>query len=418
MEGQAHPAVSQPFAGVQSTVISAYKEESVIMLLTRKRWSRGKRPLVTLAVAGPMLIGLAVAAPSTLAASYPLPVISASGLNLSMPDPGVYLYNGTFYEFSTGTGLQESHSSIAAGPWTTPANELDTSSIPSWIDYSKGFWAPDMIRTTSGEFVVYFSAALAGIPSGNPAGSDADPAGGARCIGTAESSSPTGPFSINPAPLVCFSQYGAADNMTGDPASRVLGEGVVDASPVFVTISGSQELFLVYKTQGDPGSGQTVTIRMVRLSDSDGTTVLGDSHQLLYSSTGSFSDTIEGPSLIQNGSYFILFVAAGNYDSCGYSTEWFKSQHIWSWTNDGGTTLLDQSNTGGLCGPGGADVSASEVAGQDRIFFHGWVADNNGTITTTPESPTAGSAARVMYAAVLTFGSDGYTPIIGAYQGQ
>ena len=169
MEGQAHPAVSQPFAGVQSTVISAYKEESVIMLLTRKRWSRGKRPLVTLAVAGPMLIGLAVAAPSTLAASYPLPVISASGLNLSMPDPGVYLYNGTFYEFSTGTGLQESHSSIAAGPWTTPANELDTSSIPSWIDYSKGFWAPDMIRTTSGEFVVYFSAALAGIPSGNPA---------------------------------------------------------------------------------------------------------------------------------------------------------------------------------------------------------------------------------------------------------
>jgi hypothetical protein len=157
---------------------------------------------------------------------------------------------------------------------------------------------------------------------------------------------------------------------------------------------------------------------MVRLSDSDGTTVLGDSHQLLYSSTGSFSDTIEGPSLIQNGSYFILFVAAGNYDSCGYSTEWFKSQHIWSWTNNGGTTLLDQSNTGGLCGPGGADVSASEVAGQDRIFFHGWVADNNGTITTTPESPTAGSAARVMYAAVLTFGSDGYTPIIGAYQGQ
>jgi arabinan endo-1,5-alpha-L-arabinosidase len=388
------------------------------MLLEMKRLPFRNRMLAALAVVGPVLAGLAIVTPSALAVSYPLPVKSASGLNLSMPDPGVYLYSGNFYEFSTGTGLQESKSSTAAGPWTTPVNELDTSSIPSWIDYSKGIWAPDMIRTTSGKFVVYFSAALAGIPSGNPAGSDANPAGGARCIGTAESSNPMGTFTIDPTPLVCFSQYGAADDMAGDPANRVKGEGIVDASPVFVTVGGSQELFLLYKTQADPGNGQTATIRMVRLSDSDGTTVLGDSHQLLYSSTGSFSDTIEGPSLIQNGSYFILFIAHGNWDSCGYATEWFKSQHIWSWTNNGGTTLLDQSSTGGLCGPGGADVSASEVAGQERIFFHGWVADHNGAITTTPQSPTAGSVARVMYAAVLTFGSDGYTPIIGAYQGQ
>src|ERR1700722_20148291 len=111
---------------------------------------------------------------------------------------------------------------------------------------------------------------------------------------------------------------------------------------------------------------------MGRLAASDGTSVLGDSHQLLDSSTGSFADTIEAPSLIQNGSYFILFVAHGNYDNCGYSTEWFKSQHIWSWTNDGGTTLLDSSSAGGLCGPGSADVAASEVAGQERIFFHAW----------------------------------------------
>lgn len=384
-------------------------------MISKAFWpSRGIRGLIALA-AGCAICAVGVA--SSDAASYPSPVRSASGLNLSMPDPGVYLYSGAFYEFSTGTGLQESKSSISAGPWSTPVNELNTQSIPSWIDYSKGFWAPDMIRSTSGTFVVYFSAALAGIPSGNPAGNDAKPAGGSRCIGTAEGSSPMGPFTIDPNPLVCFSQYGAADPMTNDPANRVKGEGLVDASPAFVTISGAQELFLVYKTQGNPGNGQTVTIRMVRLSDTDGTTVLGASHQLLSSATGSFSDTLEGPSLIQNGSWFILFVAHGNWDSCGYSTEWFKSQHEWSWTNSGGTTLLDQSNTGGLCGPGGADVSTSEVAGQDRIFFHGWVADNGGTITTTPESPTAGSVARVMYAAVLTFGSDGYTPIIGPYQG-
>lgn len=388
------------------------------MKLLRASAKLARRVLVTATIAG---AALATGAGPSLAASYPLPVITSSGANQEMPDPGVLLYNGNFYEFSTGTGLAESMAPIAAGPWTTPVNTLDMSSLPSWVDRSKAIWAPDMIRTTSGTFVVYFSAALTGT-SGNPAGNDAKPASGARCIGTAQSSAPMGPFTADPKPIVCFSQYGAADPMTADPANRVLGEGLVDPSPASVTISGSQELFLLYKTQGDPGSGQVVTIRMVRLSDSDGTSVLGTSHQLLFSGTGSFADTIEGPSLIQNGSYFVLFVAHGNFDTCGYSTEWFKSQHIWAWTNSGGTTLLDAASTGGLCGPGGADVSVAQVAGQDRIFFHGWVEKNNGTITTTPlpsdVTPSGSNSARVMYAAVLTFGSDGFTPVIGAYQGQ
>ena len=77
-------------------------------------------------------------------------------------------------------------------------------------------------------------------------------------------------------------------------------------------------------------------------------------------STGSggsyqFSDTIEAPSLLvlPNG-WFVLFVAHGNFDSCGYSTEWFASQHPWSWTQTGGTTVLSQSKDG-LCGPGVGD---------------------------------------------------------------
>ena len=378
------------------------------------------RVLIGLAVAG---VALAANAAPVMAASYPLPVKTVSGLNYDTPDPGVLLNDGTFYAFSTGAGLQQRTSSTAAGQWTTATNVLTMSSLPSWVDQSKGIWAPDMIETTSNTFVVYFAAALTGT-SGNPAGNDAKPASGARCIGTATSSSAKGPFTANPNPLVCFSQYSPGDDMTGDPASRTLGEGVIDPSPAFVTIDGAQELFLVYKTQGDPGNGQTVTIRMVRLSDSDGTSVLGDSHQLLDSSTGSFADTIEAPSLIQNGSYFILFVAHGNWDTCDYSTEWFKSQHIWAWTNDGGTTLLDASSTGGLCGPGSADVSASEVSGQERIFFHAWDQETSKhVVTTTPYSSTSDpqenvNAARVMYAAVLTFGSDGYTPVIGAYQGQ
>jgi len=332
----------------------------------------------------------------------------------------VLLYNNTFYAFSTGGGLREASAAVAAGPWTTPASRL-AGALPSWADGSKGVWAPDMIRTTSGHFVVYFAAALKGTGS-SKAGNDAKPAGGARCIGTATSTSPMGKFTANQQPLVCFSQYHPADNMDGDPGNRVRGDGVIDASPAFVTIGGQQELFLVYKTQGAPQAGQPATIRMVRLADANGTTVLGASHQLLRSGTGSFGDTIEAPSLVQHGGWFILFVAHGNYDSCGYSTQWFRSAHIWAWSNGAGSTLLDSASTG-LCGPGSADVTGSRIAGQYRIFFHAWVKESRGDISTVPfpagiQPHENKNAARVMYAAVLTFASDGYTPVLGPYQGQ
>ena len=379
------------------------------------------RRLITAAVVLALAaIGTAPALPGQAAASYPLPVRTVSGTNYDTPDPGVLLYNGTFYGFSTDGGFREWTAPEAAGPWTTPVDTLVHSTLPGWVDTTKGIWGPHMIQATSGTFVVYFSAALKGT-AGNPPGSDARPASGARCIGTASSPSPTGPFSVAPAPLVCFSQYGAADTMAADPGNRVPGEGALAGQPTFVTINGQRELFLVYKTQGDPGNGQVVTTRMVRLADADGTTVLGDSHQLLYSSTGSFADTIEVQALVQNGPWFILFVAHGNWDSCNYSTEWFKSQHIWAWANNGGTTLLTSAGTG-LCGPGDAVETASEVAGQDRIFLASWVQESNGVISTTPfgtGTPQENvNAARVMYAAVLRFASDGYTPIVGEYLGQ
>ena len=303
----------------------------------------------------------------------------------SMADPGVVLYGKTFYAFTTGGGLQQATAPTAGGPWTTPKNVLFRTALPAWIDTSAATWAPDMIRVASGEYVVYFSSGL-NHGAGTPAGSDA-PAGNARCIGSARSSSPTGPFVVDAHPVVCLPGYGAADPMTADPGNRMRGQGVIDPSPAQVTINGARELFLVYKTQGTSPS----TIRMVRLSDQDGSTVLGASHQLLASTGDTQADTLEGPSLVQNGSWFILFIAHGNYATCGYSTQWYRSQHIWAWSNSP-TSLLTSASTG-LCGPGGADVTGSQIAGQHRIFFHGWV-----------------GSRREMYAAVLTFGADGYTP--------
>lgn len=347
-------------------------------------------------------IGFGIGVTPSAAATTPQPVSSHP-----IADPGVLLNDGTFYAFGTGSGLQESTAAIAAGPWSAPTNVLDTSSVPSWMNLSAGVWAPDMIKTTSNTFVVYFATALP-VPSSNPSGNDNAPAGGSRCIAAATSSSPTGPFTIEPDPVVCLPGFNAGDDMTADPGDRVRGEGAIDASPSFVTIDGQQRLYLVYKTQAPSG---TSTIRMVRLAVDDGTTVVGDSHQLIESTSATFAQTVEGPSLVQNGSFFILFVAHGSFGTCGYSTEWFSSQHIWAWTSTAGTTLLNSGNTGGLCGPGGADVTASEVSGQYRLFLHGWVQTGTTTPATNSQANTSAST-RDMYAAVLTFASDGFTPSV------
>lgn len=353
-------------------------------------------------------------------ASTPLPVQTVAGTNFNTPDPGVFLGNNHFWAFATGSGLKELDSPIAAGQWTTPAKTL-SGGLPSWADPSGGIWAPDMIKTSSGTYVVYFAAVLGGIPSGSPPGMDLAPASGSRCIGTAEGTSPGGPFTADERPLVCFDQYNPVDGMDANPGDRTRGEGVIGAAPVIVTIGGQQELFLLYKTQGDPGSGEATTIRMVQLSMTNGITKIVNSKQLLKSGTGTFADTIEAPSLIQHGGSFFLFVAHGNFDKCAYETQWYKSSDIWTWTGSP-TTILSQGLQG-LCGPGTADVTDSEVAGQSRIFFNGWVNQQaDGTITCTPYNGTksiseTNNADRVMYAAVINWSASN-TPQLGAFQGQ
>lgn len=279
----------------------------------------------------------------------------------NMPDPGVYLANGTFHAFTTGGfGLFESTAPQAGGPWTAPANVLDTSTVPGWINKSGGIWAPDVIQLPGGEWVAYFAALLNHNPSLNES---ERPAANARCIGAATSSSINGPYTIVTNPVVCLEGYGAGDDMTSDPGNRQLGQGVIGADPVIINNSwdnGANELFLLYKTQSATGQA---TIRMVRLNPADGHSVLGVSHQLLAAvPTGAggsyqFSDTIEAPSLlVLSDGWFILFVSAHAYNNCDYSTEYFTSQHPWSWSG-GPTTILDRPTPG--CAPRAPGISPS-----------------------------------------------------------
>lgn len=342
----------------------------------------------------------AIAVAPAGAASYPTPVLTTDGTYQKMDDPGVMLYHGEFYAVRTGKGLQEAWASYAGGPWTPTTDVLSAdNTVPNWVKPDTQIWAPDITGITSTRFVIYYSAIL----------SDGS---GRRCIGAAVGPTPKGPFTmLGGGPLSCPVST-AQDNPLNDPGHMNTSEGLIGPSPRFVTISGESRLYLVYKTQGLPA-----TIRMVRLSDTDGTSVLGESHELLYNET----KTIEAPSLIQHGDYFIMFTAYGAYNHCRYSTLWFKTQHIWSWDSSSGQVLMDQSSTG-LCGPGTADVADSLVSGEWRLFFNGWTKVNAARdITSTPATDTDianGNAARPMYVRVLKFASDGYTPVLGEYLGQ
>jgi arabinan endo-1,5-alpha-L-arabinosidase len=360
---------------------------------------QARRPLRVLVLLT-VLAGSLAGATATASASTQQPVDTHS-----TPDPGVVLYNGTFYAFTTGSyGLWESTATEAAGPWTAPADVLNHSVQPGWVLNTAGIWAPDAVRLPTGGWVVYFSALL---NPNDPSKTQPEetPVSGARCIGAATAPTSAGPFTMMSSPLVCLEGFGAADDMLHDPGQRVPGEGVIDPDPVFIDNSwdnNTNELFLVYKTQS--GTGQA-TIRMIRLDISDGTSVVGVSSQLLAAiPTGSggtyqFSDTIEAPSMLAlSDGWFVMFVAHGNYQSCDYSTEWYKTQHPWSWTQTPAGTLLSQGQDG-LCGPGTADIADSEVSGQYRLFFNAYT---SGTPNTTRE----------LYADTVTIGSDGYTPVL------
>ena len=318
--------------------------------------------------------------------SGPVPVSSAP-----MADPGLVTDGHRFVAYTTGTDVQVSSAPTAAGPWSAPTAAL--SSFPAWMaPGAHGIWAPDAVRTGTG-WVLYF-AGIANVPNGVQTNH--------RCIGTATSSSATGPFTPAATPLVC-PDLGAPDPVDGAP---VPGVGVIDPSPGYLTVGGQRGLYLVYKTQQTPSS-----LRMVELA-ADGQHVRGASRELVRS-TG----IVENPVIVQRGSAYVLLFSRFGFDNCSYQTQWLRGTDPWTWDLTAARSLMSTDATG-LCGPGGADVVPAQVPDQDRVFFHAWVCTIDGTEQPCDDG-TVGQAAyqpaRKMYARVLTWGDDGQTPTVGDY---
>ena len=296
-------------------------------------------------------------------------------------DPSVVEYYGGYLATGTGPFMPRVRSSGARRPWQELPPAMTV--FPTWV-LPGDQWAPDLHRTASGTWVLYYSALVAGL------------APGGRCIGVATATTAAGPFTPSgDAPLVCPPRVGAvpAEDELLDRPTDLPASGAIDAS-VFEERDG--RLYLLYKTQGSPSS-----IRMVPLTPDGLHVAPGKRSRMLLRSPG----IVENPTLVHQGSHWVLFTSEGWYGDCDYRTTWRKSRQKWSWRARS-VSFLGPVITG-LCGPGGADVVVPRGGGKARIFFHGWVCA--GTREACPrdfrrDRDVALLPVRGLYAAVLDWG--------------
>jgi beta-xylosidase len=338
-------------------------------------------------------LGAAVALASCLGVVLPAsaapkpPVYAPSG---AFADPSVVSENGQFYGMATGYNVPSAQGDIASGPWTAEGPAL--SARPSWATGSE-MWAPDLEQISATEWVLYFAAPVAGLGSGQ------------RCIGAATASTPLGPFTpVDGGPLVC---PGLADTPTADdtvPNRPLTNAGVIDPSG-FKDSDGAR--FLLYKTQQLPSS-----LRIVRLNTA-GTHVYSGatSRQLLVSDR-----IVENPVVVKRSGAYVLFASRGPYNKCTYETIWMRASSLAANAFNTVTqhTLLTDGSTGGVCGPGGADIAAALDGGQ-RIFFHGWLC-GSGPCPSDFNAQIDSGGRRGMYVGVLGWDSSN-DPVVNLFLG-
>ncbi len=339
------------------------------------------------------LTALVASGPATQASvSAAKPPVST----LPMADPGVVLTGGDFIAYTTGTKAPAFQGDIASGPWVAKGSVL--ASLGSWAS-SGAIWAPDAVQVSGSTWVLFYSAKVAGLVDD-----------GQRCIGAATSTSgPLGPFQPDTQPLSCTagaqSPGGAALNPS-DLASTPNNArvGLIDPAP-FQADNGKR--YVLYKTQKLPASLRIVPV------DSTWTNATGPSVELRQDNTY----TIEAPEMVQRGSEYVLFASKYAYDKCKYSTVWYRSGSPTSgFANATEHDLMTQASTGGVCGPGGADITPAQDGGT-RVFFHGWVCNAANTTPCTSTGQVPATAERVLYVGVVGWGADGATPAVTKFLG-
>jgi arabinan endo-1,5-alpha-L-arabinosidase len=251
---------------------------------------------------------------------------------------------------------------------------------PAWARPGSGIWAADLVHVR-GRWLLYFAAPVRGMGATS------------RCIGVAASRTSTGRFRpVSRRPLVCppaAHAPRAEDRILDRRRSRPTLPTIGAIDPSAFVDHG--RVFLLYKTDGMPSS-----IRILRLR-ANGLHARGRSRALLAA-----RGVVENPVMVRRGRWLYLFMSAGDYTRCSYSTVWRRSPNIFRWRGRPQRTLLARRSTG-LCGPGGADVVVDRRA--VRLYFHAWTCRGSGRPCAGSFHMTARTVGpvRALYGARLRF---------------
>jgi hypothetical protein len=243
------------------------------------------------------------------------------------------------------------------GPWKRNNTHHLLTKRPAWASKSDhSVWAPSIISTSPGHYVVYYAAVVAGQKY-------------SRCIGSAHGKSATGPFTPNRQAVSCYKRSGA------NAFDRIPSEGtnfsLIDPTPALV----NSQLVLTYKTQyRRPGDKLWhTTIRLVQLDPAHPGRTIGNPIHAGGASikiTDSVSKNIEeNPVLVLHSGVYTLFTSFGLYGTCHYATRFRQNTSLWdNWLAAPPHALpMSKHNT---CGTGNAQV-IQDPSGPWRIFFNG-----------------------------------------------
>lgn len=330
----------------------------------------------------------ASASPATSTAVSAAPDRPRPVLTGDFADPAVAVLGSGYVGFSTGSLVPRAVSDRPRGAWRAAGRGLVR--LPSWAHADGDVWASDVARV-DGWWLLYFAAPVRGIGEYG------------RCVGVARSRTALGGFvPVGGRPLVCpsYAKAPAAGDDVPQPDRSLPRAGVID--PSLYVEDGRPHL--LYKTDRIPSS-----IRMVPLSRS-GIRVAAPSVELLRS-----DGVLENPVVVKRPQGYVMLLSQGDFGRCAYRTVWRRSASLLDWSAAEEGVLLDRATTG-LCGPGGADVSAVPRGSRLRLFLHAWTCERRqcpSGVDLVKKRPRLGSR-RPMYAAELAW--PGGVPVVSRWR--
>jgi hypothetical protein len=196
------------------------------------------------------------------------------------PDPFMLVDGGRDYLFTSQNRVTANipvRSGTKVGQWGPMSDALPE--MPKWSQAGET-WAPD-VRRFGNTYVLYFTAALAGVSPG------------VECIGDAVSATPQGPYTPDPRPFICQRDQGGSI----DPRTFVDTDGTV---------------FMLWKSDNNSNAKYGPTNIYSQPLSADGTRLLGQPTRIFGPDEAWQDNLVEAPDLVQVlGTYYLFY--SGNW---------------------------------------------------------------------------------------------------------